>query len=629
MNHVNVEKLAALRRFEPVLRFTRGERFFPLDIERYLVHCSLWVKHPNRPPRELIPDGELTVEKLIQVPFEGFGAIYYMKFIDPPDLVDYARISIDRAVEKLRNPEERDSFRAGRGRLARVGYGSRFVDALFSISLLARGRVPGDTAAAAKRAYRRMMQTQEGYTYYGRVLRENGWAVLQYWFFYPYNNWRSGFFGVNDHEADWEMVSVYCQEEEEASASDSIPLVDRLTPQWIAYASHDYSGEDLRRHWSDPFVEKVSDEFGHYHPVVYVGAGSHASYFLPGEYLTEIELPFLSPLVQLVDRLKSFWVGVLRQAGSRAQVSEFNVFRIPFVDYARGDGIAIGPCQGRSWSPSLINENVAWVSGYRGLWGLFVDAPIAGENAPAGPAYNRDGTVRRSWYDPIGWGGLEKVAPPARVLDVLADRREHILADREAIKEQIMAKSAALQQLGVEMQALVGISYLEHEYIRLQEQVTRLSKEVDQLRDKYTLEGTRLETLENYRDDVLAGNRVDYRSHLRRPPEPSPKIDLRMAWLADLVAAMSVGLLLVGLVLLVLFARKFLVIGLAGLVSVIIFLEAGFRRQLERLITSLTIGLAIVSFLILIFEFFWPIVVGLALITGIYIMWENLRELFD
>jgi hypothetical protein len=78
-----------------------------------------------------------------------------------------------------------------------------------------------------------------------------------------------------------------------------------------------------------------------------------------------------------------------------------------------------------------------------------------------------------------------------------------------------------------------------------------------------------------------------------------------------------------------LFARKFLVIGLAGLVTVIIFLEAGFRRQLERLITSLTIGLAIISFLILIFEFFWQIVVGLALLTGIYIMWENLRELFD
>jgi hypothetical protein len=32
--------------------------------------------------------------------------------------------------------------------------------------------------------------------------------------FYPFNNWRSGFFGVNDHEADWEMISIYCSEDE-------------------------------------------------------------------------------------------------------------------------------------------------------------------------------------------------------------------------------------------------------------------------------------------------------------------------------------------------------------------------------------------------------------------------------
>ena len=46
--------------------------------------------------------------------------------------------------------ESSEAFRAGRGRLARVGYISRFVDALYSIALLARGRVPGEAAAAAQ-----------------------------------------------------------------------------------------------------------------------------------------------------------------------------------------------------------------------------------------------------------------------------------------------------------------------------------------------------------------------------------------------------------------------------------------------------------------------------------------------
>ena len=39
-------------------------------------------------------------------------------------------------------------------------------------------------------------------------------SVLQYWFFFCYNSWRSGFHGVNDHESDWEMVTLYLYENE-------------------------------------------------------------------------------------------------------------------------------------------------------------------------------------------------------------------------------------------------------------------------------------------------------------------------------------------------------------------------------------------------------------------------------
>src|SRR5690606_37518417 len=110
-----------------------------------------------------------------------------------------------------------------------VGYVSRLVDALFSFTLYMRGRVPGDTAAAAAFTYRRLQEEQERYCYYGRVKRENGWTVLQYWYFYPFNNWRSGFFGVNDHEGDWEMVSVYCYEPE--GQNQEMARECRLVPQ--------------------------------------------------------------------------------------------------------------------------------------------------------------------------------------------------------------------------------------------------------------------------------------------------------------------------------------------------------------------------------------------------------------
>ncbi|RPI32529.1 MAG: hypothetical protein EHM70_08715, partial [Chloroflexota bacterium] len=56
--------LAMLHRFEPVVRYTRGERFFPIDVQRYIQQCSLWVQLPNETARQLIPEGQLTLEKL-------------------------------------------------------------------------------------------------------------------------------------------------------------------------------------------------------------------------------------------------------------------------------------------------------------------------------------------------------------------------------------------------------------------------------------------------------------------------------------------------------------------------------------------------------------------------------------
>jgi len=271
--------LELLRRFEPVIRYTKGEHFFPMDVEPYVRSCSLWVHRPGQQAVCLAPPGELTLERLAQPNPSEFGAVYFLKTTDPLSLTELASDSL----KKVFSGDKSDAFHAGQGRLARVGYISRLVDAVFSLTLLARGRVPGDTAAAAIRAYDHLLADRpetDRYCYYGRVIYQDGWIALQYWFFYLFNNWRSGFFGVNDHESDWEMIYVYL------STSKS----GEIRPEWVAYASHDYSGDDLRRRWDDPEVEKVGD-----HPVIYAGAGSHASYFRRGEYLVELELLFMAP----------------------------------------------------------------------------------------------------------------------------------------------------------------------------------------------------------------------------------------------------------------------------------------------------------------------------------------------
>ncbi len=332
----------------------------------------------------------------------------------------------------------KNQFHPGVGRLARGGLLPRVVDALFSLSFLLRGRVPAASAAAAELDYFHMRAKRDSFNYYGRVVRENNWTVLQYWFFYCYDSWRSGFGGVNDHEADWEMVSVYLYEAD-----------GQLAPEWAAYARHDFQGDDLRRRWDD--VGQLDLEDGH--PVVYIGAGSHASYFRKGEYQAEVDLDLPGWLQSARHAWNRFWTQVLGQRPA-------DPFHIPFVDYARGDGMVIGPGHPRNWAAILIDESVPWLSQYRGLWGLFARDPISGENAPAGPMYNRDGTPRGAWYDPLGYAGLDKVPPPPDVLRLLEQDCADVSLRQKSLEQAIPDKARALQSLGVELRSMEGNPHL-------------------------------------------------------------------------------------------------------------------------------------------------------------------------
>jgi hypothetical protein len=55
--------------------------------------------------------------------------------------------------------------------------------------------------------------------------------------------------------------------------------------------------------------------------------------------------------------------------------------------------------------------------------------------------------------------------------------------------------------------------------------------------------------------------------------------------------------------------------------------EAGFRGRLVNLVSSANVGLAVVATLVLLYEFFWQLVVATVLVVGIYVLWDNLREL--
>jgi uncharacterized protein (UPF0335 family) len=615
---------ALLRRFEPVIKYTRGERFFPMDVTGYVQNCSLWRQQPGRDAELLVPQGELTLEKLGDMRLDSAGSVQFLKFTEPLNL---SALTAYRVQEGLTQRKTEDKFRAGRGRLARVGYGARVIDAFFQLTSLLRGRVPGDTATAALLSYQQMMRDQPHYCYYGRVVRQQGWVVCQYWFFYAYNNWRSAFFGGNDHESDWEMICVYLSQparyRPEVQHND-----DTLQPVWVAYAVHDYMGDDLRRRWDDPELEKIGE-----HPVVYAGAGSHASYFQPGEYLTPLELPFLLPLVTITERLQRAWDRLLRRYRFRPEDEKyrpgFNVFRIPFVDYARGDGVTIGPGQEHEWStPRPLDPAPDWVRHYRGLWGLFTRDPVAVENAPAGPRYRRDGGVRRSWYDPLGWAGLEKVPPLHKALSQVHERREQLQIEQHTLATQIDTRHQELIGLGVDLEAMQNLPHLQALNKAETARLTRLRSEADQMRATMAENEALLEALDRYAERLENGDFGSPRAHISRPHEPAGGDDIRFSLIAEGWAAVSTGLFLLLFVLLFILARDFLPLGLAAIILLILIIEAAFRRRLGRFITIFTGLLAFVAALVLLYEFFWGIVLVVVVAAGSFLIWDNLRELW-
>jgi hypothetical protein len=594
--------LELLRRYEPVVRYTHGEFFFPMAVEDYVSESDLWAVGPGSRKTLVVPAGELTVDELATWPARLPDRSLYLRFVQEP----LSGVALAQGRARAGRPR----FSAP-SRLARVGIIARLVDAAFDLSLLVRGTVPGGTVAAGELKYAAIRSNAPAFTYYGRVVRDAGWTVCQYLFFYCMNDWRSSFAGANDHEADWEQCFVFLEEREDGT---SVPI-------WFARAAHDEVGADLRRRWDDPILQRVGD-----HPVMFAGAGSHAAYIEPGEYLLAVPLGLPKRIRALSSALGHFWRTTLGQ-GEEGAESSVSIAAIPFVDYARGDGVAVGPGQPNEWTPVVIGDDVPWVAGYDGLFGLDTEDRLAGERAPAGPKWNREGRPRQSWADPVAFAGLDATPPPARAIETLEaglrDLHAQLATDRAAIPDleratqQLGLRAAAAARAG-RSDAFMGALVAERDSAVANLRSARIQADEAQ---------ATIEDMEAELARLRAGDLGDSRAHLRHVVHPQDPAEIRRSRILDVWSAVSVALSLLLLAVLLLTDTAGLWVGLLVIGAAYVAIEAIVRRRLLRLLLDATILLAVLSVLILVLQDVALFLAAALLAIGLVILRDNVREL--
>jgi hypothetical protein len=602
------DDLTLLRRFEPVLCFNRGEQFYPMNGDRYLADAGLSIQPPHEASQVLVARGHLTADLLIEQRPPVSGAVYYLSVVDP---LPAAKARQFHKTSTLKN------FYRGPGRLARVGLVARLGDLLFSLSLFLRGKAPGGLAASAALHYQEIQKQASCYWYHGRVVREHGYIALQYWFFYAFNDWRSSFQGVNDHEADWEMITIYAAQDDQGE----------VQPCWLAYAAHNEAGDELRRRWDDPDLTWVGE-----HPLVYVGAGSHASYFFPGEYLTTATLPYTAGVIRLWQGIRGLWARLGQGNTPTPNNGVPGLFRVPYVDYARGDGLRIGPGQEQTWEVCPLQATAdgpapVWVDGYRGLWGRYTGDPLAGEDGPPGPQFQRDGQIRKAWYDPMGWSGLDKVPPPAATLTALEEQRQRLREEQRALTQQI--DDLTDHQRGQEMELL---AVQQHPTLRalaavLERQVQEGSAHLEHLKVRRANIHLALASCEEHATRLGTGIPGDPRAHLHHPHLPTSPVDLRLSKLAQTWSAISIGVLLVAFVGLAQFSHD-VGPGLLVLLGVYAFMEALFRRSVRLLVSAVVVALALFTIIILFLTFWHPVILIGMVLVGLFLIVDNLREVW-
>jgi len=511
--------LELLEKFEPVLRFAKSERFFPMAVEPYLEKCSVFPSGPLGVTESLAHFNEPMVNRIGRLKNEQ----HYLRFVNktlndsdawvwwgvlsaagiaggwfvigltgvelivvlsiisalvlfmlaspirlriiPAALAALFFISLELApIWFFLHPREFVSITTEYLILLPIYLISLFYLSVRTMKFILDHVIPEgpgmimdvlsqSTEKIAREAYfqyAKILEICPEPVYYGRVLnvmdqQKNDWTILQYHFFYAFNDWRLAANGMNHHEGDWEMVAVYLK--------NNLPCA-------VLLSQH---GAGNIEKWETAI--KSVDENGNAttHPVIYVALGSHANYsrpevirspgmYKPGRlqrflFWTDGLIHYLFLLLNPDQKARTIAVKEIKVKRTKLLAEDSLVYlrdqtdrymvSLP-LEIASGDGFCIGAGGNdkenklrssdylkrvmsnrpttrpkvTEWKRVLLNSEPDWVQ-YKGLWG--VKSLLRDESGPPGPKWDKleKGQVgvreRVRWSNPLGWlAELEK-----------------------------------------------------------------------------------------------------------------------------------------------------------------------------------------------------------------------------
>ncbi len=201
-------------------------------------------------------------------------------------------------------------------------------------------------------------------TAYVHIFDEGGQVVIQYYYFYPFNDFQ------NDHEGDWPHVNV---------------RVTSYDPEMADLVGIDYKFHGKGMNYTiigertfNPQTHFASAEGGT-HPVIYVGAGSHGSFPTGGNYTSAAKLGVDEDLTT-----DGIVLSTNIEDTNRDDAQSYDLIFLPNPDPGQ-------PNKG-------LSPEMSWL-GTGALWGT-VHVPSQGDSkAAAGPFHSGWGSWEASGYD--------------------------------------------------------------------------------------------------------------------------------------------------------------------------------------------------------------------------------------